>query len=77
MKKLFVSLCLLSSLLSTDAQDLQTIVTDAEVQRVLGTLAADDMEGRRTFTKGIDKAASFIASEFQRQWWIFTVICNG
>ncbi len=65
MKKLFVSFCLLSVFFIAEAQDLQTIVTDAEVQRVLGTLAADDMEGRRTFTKGIDKAASFIASEFQ------------
>lgn len=65
MKKIVLSLGLLVSVFVTVAQDLKTIVTDAEVQRVLGTLASDEMEGRRTFTKGIDKAAAFIASEFK------------
>ncbi len=65
MKKFFVSFCLLGWMVAAKAQDLQTIITDAEVQRVVGTLAADEMEGRRTFTKGIDKAAAFIAAEFK------------
>lgn len=65
MKKFFVSFCLLGLMIAAKAQDLQTIITDAEVQRVLGTLASDEMEGRRTFTKGIDKAAAFIAAEFK------------
>lgn len=65
MKKFFVSFCLLGSMVAVKAQDLQTIITDAEVQRVVGTLASDEMEGRRTFTKGIDKAAAFIAAEFK------------
>lgn len=65
MKKFFVSFCLLGLMVAVKAQDLQTIITDAEVQRVLGTLASDEMEGRRTFTKGIDKAAAFIAAEFK------------
>lgn len=65
MKKIVLSLGLLVSVFVTVAQDLKTIVTDSEVQRVLGTLASDEMEGRRTFTKGIDKAAAFIASEFK------------
>lgn len=65
MKKFFVSFCLLGSMVAVKAQDLQTIITDAEVQRVIGTLASDEMEGRRTFTKGIDKAAAFIAAEFK------------
>ena len=65
MKKFFVSFFLLGLMVAAKAQDLQTIITDAEVQRVLGTLASDEMEGRRTFTKGIDKAAAFIAAEFK------------
>lgn len=37
-----------------------------EVSRIEKTLSADDMQGRRIFTPGIDKAANFIASEFQK-----------
>jgi hypothetical protein len=65
MKKFLVSFYLLGLIVTAEAQDLQTIITDAEVQRVVGTLASDEMEGRRTFTKGIDKAAAFIAAEFK------------
>ncbi|MCE7996831.1 MAG: M20/M25/M40 family metallo-hydrolase [Roseivirga sp.] len=42
------------------------VIDEAEVTRIISTLAADDMEGRRTFTPGIDKAAKFIAGEFQK-----------
>jgi hypothetical protein len=37
-----------------------------EVSRIINTLAADDMEGRGSFTPGIAKAASFIESEFKK-----------
>jgi len=40
--------------------DLQTDVT-----RIIRTLAADDLRGRRTFSPEIDKAADFIAQEFE------------
>jgi hypothetical protein len=40
------------------------VITQADVDRVLSTLSADDMMGRRPFTDGIDKAADFIAAEF-------------
>jgi len=36
------------------------------VERIITTLAANDMEGRGTFTPGIDRAASFLADEFDR-----------
>jgi hypothetical protein len=35
------------------------------VERVITVLSADDMEGRGTFTPGIDRAADFLAEEFQ------------
>jgi len=41
-------------------------VTDADVRRLLGALADDSMEGRGTATRGSERAASFIASEFRR-----------
>ena len=40
--------------------------TRERVERVLSTLASDSMEGRRTFTDGIDRAAAFIDAEFAR-----------
>ena len=37
-----------------------------EVVRIENVLAADDMEGRRVFTPGIDKASAFIEGEFAK-----------
>lgn len=42
------------------------VIDEVEVTRLITTLAADDMEGRQTFTPGIDKAAKFIESEFEK-----------
>lgn len=47
-------------------QKADKIITEAEVSRILKTLSADDMEGRRTFTPGIEKAAAFISNEFTK-----------
>jgi Zn-dependent M28 family amino/carboxypeptidase len=44
---------------------MDAIITTGEVERIERTLASDDMEGRKTFTPGIDKAADFIAAEFK------------
>lgn len=48
------------------AQDIDKIINAKEVERIERILSADDMEGRRTFTRGIDKAAAFIADEFKK-----------
>ena len=37
-------------------------INRADVERIITTLSADDMEGRRTFEPGIEKAARFLAS---------------
>lgn len=42
------------------------IVNPVEVKRILTTLAADDMEGRAAFLPGIERAAEFIATEFEK-----------
>jgi Zn-dependent M28 family amino/carboxypeptidase len=58
--------CLVAaSTLSATAQT-KTAVSAATVQRVLNTLAADDMQGRATGQPGQLKAAEFLAAEFKR-----------
>lgn len=66
MKKILLTLtagfiCLLSF-----AQKIDKIINAAEVERIEKILSADDMQGRKTFTPGIDKAADFIAAEFTK-----------
>ncbi|QEC41883.1 M20/M25/M40 family metallo-hydrolase [Pseudobacter ginsenosidimutans] len=50
----------------TYAQSIDQIINATEVERIEKILSADDMQGRRTFTPGIDKAADFIAAEFKK-----------
>lgn len=52
--------------LSSFAQDINKLIGAAEVERIERTLSADDMQGRKPFTPGIEKAADFIAGEFQK-----------
>jgi Zn-dependent M28 family amino/carboxypeptidase len=42
------------------------IITKKYVDRLIKTLSSDDMQGRATFTPGIDKAATFIEGEFKK-----------
>ncbi len=66
MKKFFLVLAAgLISLLSF-SQKIDKIINAAEVERIEKILSADDMQGRKTFTPGIDKAADFIAAEFAK-----------
>ncbi len=46
-------------------QDVNKLIKQDDVERIIKTLSADDMEGRGTFTKGIEKAATFIEGEFK------------
>jgi len=52
--------------LSSFAQKVNKFIKEKKVRAVLSTLAADDMQGRKPMTPGIDKAAAFIASEFAK-----------
>ena len=64
MKKIIYAVSLLFISLTASAQNIDKIITRAYVDHLIKTLSADDMEGRRTFTPGIEKAASFIEKEF-------------
>ncbi len=47
------------------SQLIDKVITKIETERIERILASDEMEGRRTFSPGIDKAAAFIAKEFE------------
>lgn len=65
MKKTLLSLTVLCAALNSCAPKIDSIITVSEVERVERILSADDMEGRGIFTPGLEKAANFIASEFE------------
>lgn len=72
MKKAGLTLLVTTATLFCFAQKIDKIINPAEVERIERTLSADDMQGRKTFTAGIDKAADFIAAEFAKsklQFW--------
>jgi Zn-dependent M28 family amino/carboxypeptidase len=48
----------------TSAQS-TSVIRESEVRRIENILASDEMQGRKVFTPGIEKAASFIVNEFQ------------
>ena len=66
MKKILLLVCTGFISLFSFAQKIDKIINAKEVERIEKILSADDMQGRKTFTPGIDKAADFIASEFAK-----------
>jgi hypothetical protein len=65
-KKLLVPGFVLITIFSAGAQDINKIINADEAGRIEKVLAADEMQGRKVFTPGIDKAADFIAGEFKK-----------
>ena len=65
MKKINMLVFVLLLVVSAQAQNVDKLIKEKEVKRIETILAADDMQGRRTFTPGIEKAAAFIADEFK------------
>jgi hypothetical protein len=67
MKKIsIVTAALLSVSAYGFAQDVNKLISKDDVARIIKTLSADDMQGRATFTPGIEKAATFIESEYKK-----------
>lgn len=66
MKKIITLLFSVSSFHLAPAQSINKIINVKEVKRIEQVLSADDMQGRRTFTPGIDKASAFIEAEFTK-----------
>jgi Peptidase family M28 len=51
---------------SSFAQNMNDMIKEEEVRRIIGFLASDSMHGRKIFTPGIEKSAAFIAEEFKK-----------
>lgn len=60
---LFGALLIVGGSLQIQTVQAQT-VDRQDVERILNTLASDEMEGRGSFTPGIERAANFIAEEY-------------
>ncbi len=65
MKSTAYILSLLLHTCLTQAQTIDKIINPVEVKRIESVLSDDKMEGRKTFTAGNARAASFIAAEFK------------
>ncbi|MEN9961476.1 MAG: hypothetical protein RL045_1730 [Bacteroidota bacterium] len=63
MKKIFL---LLALPLLAQAQQIDKIITRSETERIETYLASNELAGRKPFTPGIEKAAQFISSEFEK-----------
>jgi Zn-dependent M28 family amino/carboxypeptidase len=66
MKKFFLLAMAGFACSQLQAQNIDKIITREYTDHLIKTLSADDMQGRATFTPGIDKAATFIESEFKK-----------
>jgi len=66
MKKYLIAFTLTAAALQLNAQDVNKMIQQSDVERIIKTLSADDMQGRATFTPGIEKAAQFIEGEFKQ-----------
>ena len=66
MKKISILLLFSSITTFSFAQDIDKILNATEVERIERTLSSDAMEGRKTFSPAIDRAADFIADEFKK-----------
>lgn len=64
MKQLCCLLAGLSLWACSHAQEIKAI-SQTDVERLMKTLASDQMQGRQVFTPGIEKAAAFIQEEFK------------
>ena len=67
MKNLYLALVALLLLSSCAVQKPEKLIKEADVARLIKTLSSDEMEGRASFTLGIDRAAKFIENEFKEK----------
>lgn len=66
MKKIILFSLVAISGLQLKAQNIDKIITRSYTDYLIKTLSSDEMQGRATFSPGIDKAATFIESEFKK-----------
>ena len=64
--RIFLGFLLIGAANSSFSQKAKHVINQKEVKRIEATLSDNNMEGRRTGTPGIARAAEFIASEFKK-----------
>ena len=75
--RLFFACLLFLTAGTVAAQSIDKIINPAEVERIERVLSSDSMEGRKTFTPAIDRAADFIAAEFKKNGLQYFPGLNG
>jgi hypothetical protein len=65
-KKLLLPVFLVLNIFSATSQDIDKIINAGEAGRIEKMLSSDEMQGRKAFTPGINKAADFISAEFRK-----------
>lgn len=65
-KNLLVAVFVVLNIFSAASQDIDKIINTDEAGRIEKILSSDDMQGRKVFTPGIEKAADFISAEFKK-----------
>jgi hypothetical protein len=66
MKKLTLLIAISAIAFGSYAQNVNKLIKQQDVTRIISTLASDDMRGRATFTPDIERAAQFIESEYKK-----------
>ena len=66
MKNIVLTILSMSVGLLSTGQSANKVIKLKEVKRIEKTLSSDEMQGRRTFTPGIEKASAFIEAEFKK-----------
>lgn len=67
MKKIIFTGLLTATTFFVFGQKIDDIINQKEVNRIITTLASDEMKGRKTFSPEIEIAANFIAAEFKNE----------
>jgi len=65
-KQVLTFFLLFGTYLFSFSQDIDKVINAGEAERIENVLASDSMQGRKTFTPSIDKAADFISAEFKK-----------
>src|SRR3954468_4673361 len=66
MNKFYFGFLFWSIAIITSAQPFVNAINETEVRRIETALSSDDMEGRKAFSNGSEKAADFISNEFKK-----------
>jgi hypothetical protein len=65
-KKSLATIAFLTVSIYSFGQNVNKLIRQGDVTRIIKTLSADNMQGRATFTPGIEKAATFIEHEYAK-----------